>query len=153
MTENNTEIIVEVTIDAPLEKVWRFFTEPEHIKEWNQASEDWYTPKAENDLRMNGAFNYRMEAIDGSAGFDFGGTYDEILFPKIIAYTLGDGRKVHITFNEDRDMVHIIEKFEPEKMNPIEMQKSGWQAILDNFKSYVEEILHTKQKPEGSTTF
>ncbi len=137
--DTTKEIVVEIDINAPVEKVWKFFTEPEHIVNWNNASWDWYTPKAENDLRVNGAFNYRMEAIDNSMGFDFAGTYDEILFEKIIAYTIGDGRKVHITFNAGSDVTHIIEKFEPESINSIEKQKSGWQAILDNFKRYTEE--------------
>ncbi len=141
MTENNNEIVVETLVDAPVEKVWRFFTEEKHIVNWNNASTDWHTPKAENDLRTNGIFNYRMEAKDGSFGFDFGGTYDEILFQKIIAYTLGDGRKVHITFNEDGRATRIIEKFEAEKVNSLEKQKSGWQAILDSFKKYTEEYL------------
>ncbi len=145
MSENSKEIMVEVVVNAPVEKVWRFFTEPKHIINWNNASADWHTPKAENDLRVNGKFNYRMEAKHGSTGFDFGGTYDEVLPQKIIAYTMGDGRKVHITFNEGTGTTHIIEKFEPEKMNSIESQKSGWQAILDNFKKYTEEKLRAKQ--------
>ncbi len=140
MLENSNEIIVETTVDSPLEKVWDFFTEPKHIINWNHASDDWHTTKAENNLTVNGTFNYRMEAIDGSSGFDFWGAYNEILFQKIIAYTIGDGRKVHITFNgEIGGRTQIIEKFESENTNSIEKQKSGWQAILDNFKKYTEE--------------
>ncbi len=136
----NSQIIIETTINAPIEKVWSYFTEPQHIMKWNNASEDWYTPSAVNDLKPNGIFNYRMEAKDGSAGFDFGGKYDEVISQKIIAYTLGDERKIHITFNtDDINVTRIIEKFEPEKVNPIEKQKEGWQAILNNFKKYTEE--------------
>ncbi len=137
MTENS-QIIVETTVNAPVEKVWKYFTEPRHILNWNYASEDWHTPTATNDLELNGIFNYRMEAKDGSAGFDFAGKYDEVMFQSIIAYTLNDGRKVHVTFNEDLGTTRVIEKFEPEKINSPEMQKDGWQAILNNFKKYTE---------------
>jgi uncharacterized protein YndB with AHSA1/START domain len=137
-TQNNSAIKVEADVKAPIKKVWGFWTAPEHITKWNQASGDWHSPRAENDLREGGKFVTRMEAKDGSAGFDFGGTYDQVEKNKLIAYTMDDGRKVEIHFSEDGDTTHVIETFEPEEENSREMQQSGWQAILDNFKKYVE---------------
>src|SRR4051794_7700171 len=137
-TQNKTIITVENTIDAPKEKVWEYFTKPEHITKWNNASEDWYTPRAENDLRAGGNFVYRMEAKDGSFGFDFGGVYDAITTNKNIEYTIGDGRKVKITFSADGEKTKVTESFEAETTNSIELQKGGWQSILDNFKKYAE---------------
>jgi len=131
-------ITVETTVNAGLDKVWRFWTEPEHIKNWNNASPDWHTPKAENDLRKGGRFSSRMEAKDGSMGFDFGGTYDEVVLHKQIKYTLDDDRKVDITFAKADEGLSIKEIFEPESQNSTDMQKQGWQAILDNFKKYIE---------------
>lgn len=136
--ENNKTINISATVNAPVEKVWECWTEPEHIKKWNNASEDWHTPVAENDLRVGGKFLSRMEAKDGSFGFDFGGVYDEVKLNEVIAYTLGDERKVRITFTDLGDKTEINEAFEAEDTNSIEMQKSGWQAILDNFKRYTE---------------
>lgn len=138
-TTNNAKVTVKATIQAPVDKVWEFWTEPVHITKWNQASEDWHTTRAENDLRAGGKFSSRMEAKDGSFGFDFGGTYDEVKLNESIAYTLGDGRKVNITFKSQDNETEIIETFDAETMNPIEMQQQGWQAILDNFKKYAEQ--------------
>lgn len=126
------------TIDAPVEKVWRLWTSPEHITKWNTASDDWHTTSAENDLRVGGKFLSRMEAKDGSFGFDFGGTYDEVKPNELIRYTLGDGRKVIVLFHSNTNTTTIESSFEPEGTNSLEMQKNGWQAILDNFKKYVE---------------
>jgi uncharacterized protein YndB with AHSA1/START domain len=137
-TPGKTIITVENTIDAPVEKVWQYWTMPEHITQWNYASDDWHTPRAENDLRAGGSFISRMEAKDGSFGFDFGGVYDAITTNEYIEYTLGDGRKVKITFTTDGNKTKISESFEAESINAIEMQKGGWQAILDNFKKYTE---------------
>jgi uncharacterized protein YndB with AHSA1/START domain len=137
-TQNKTAITVESTIDAPKEKVWEYFTKPEHITKWNNASDDWFTPRAENDLRVGGNFVYRMEAKDGSFGFDFGGTYDEVKNNELIEYTIGDGRKVKINFSGDGNKTKVTENFEAENMNSTELQKTGWQAILDNFKKYTE---------------
>src|SRR6478672_10793606 len=109
-TENQT-ITVETTVAAPIGKVWEYWTEPTHIKKWNNASDDWHTPQAENDLRVGGKFSARMEAKDGSFGFDFGGVYDEVVTNKRIAYTLGDDRTVEIDFTETADGVHILETF------------------------------------------
>lgn len=131
-------ITVQATVNASIEKVWTLWTEPAHIKNWNNASPDWHTPAAENDVRTGGKFNIRMEAKDGSFGFDFGGVYDEVKLHQLIAYTMGDGRKVKVTFVAKGNVTEVIEVFEPESQNPIEMQRGGWQAILDNFKKYTE---------------
>jgi len=135
---SNTLITIEANINAPAEKVWKTWSEPEHIMKWNNASEDWHTTKAENDLRAGGKFLSRMEAKDGSFGFDFAGIYTHVKPHELIAYTLGDGRKVSITFTSQGMSTHIKNEFEAENENPVEMQKAGWQAILDNFKKYVE---------------
>lgn len=138
--ETNKKAMITVTADvaAPVEKVWEYWSAPNHITKWSNASDDWHTPRAENDLRQGGSFLSRMEARDGSMGFDFGGVYDEVKEHQLIAYTMGDGRKVRVTFSADGNTTHIVESFEPESENPEEMQRTGWQAILDNFKKYVE---------------
>jgi uncharacterized protein YndB with AHSA1/START domain len=138
--ENTHTISVKAVIDAPLEKVWRLWTHPDHIKKWNNASEDWHTPHAEVDLRPGGKFLSRMEAKDGSAGFDFVGEYTTVAPMTAIAYTLEDGRKVEIHFSEENGKTTVTEKFEPENMHSLELQQTGWQAILDNFKIYTENI-------------
>ncbi|MGZ7444670.1 SRPBCC family protein [Paenibacillus sp. TH7-28] len=135
---NPVMITVEAIVHAPVESVWKYWTEPTHITKWNQASEDWHTPYAENDLRAGGKFVSRMEAKDGSFGFDFGGVYDEVNINESISYTLGDGRKVKIDFIRQGGDTKITESFEAEETNAIEMQQAGWQAILDNFKKYAE---------------
>ncbi len=137
---NNQVITIEATIDAPIEKVWQCFIEPEHIKHWNSASDDWHTTAAENDLRVGGKFLFRMEAKDGSFGFDFFGIYDEVNLNKTIAYTLGDERKVKATFHSEDNKTKVIQAFEAESTNSMEMQKAGWQSILDHFKRYVEDL-------------
>ncbi|MBP2240961.1 uncharacterized protein YndB with AHSA1/START domain [Cytobacillus eiseniae] len=134
------KIMVEATIHVPVKKVWEYWTEPIHITKWNHASEDWHTPLAENDLRAGGKFLSRMEAKDGSFGFDFSGIYDEIRINEYIAYTLDDGRKVTITFTSHGNDTIVSEIFDAESENPIEMQKSGWEAIVDNFKRYAESL-------------
>ncbi len=111
---------------------------PEHIVDWNFASDDWQCPKASNDLRPGGAFSSRMEAKDGSAGFDFGGVYDEVVPFQKIAYTIADGRKVEVTFQEEGGKTRVTETFDMENENPEEMQREGWQAVLLNFKRSVE---------------
>lgn len=133
-----TMITVSAAINAPVAKVWDAWTKPEHITKWNNASEDWHTPKAENDLRKGGAFSSRMEAKDGSMGFDFGGVYDDVKNHELIAYTMGDGRTVSILFESEGNTTNVTETFEAESSNPIEMQQGGWQSILDNFKQYAE---------------
>jgi uncharacterized protein YndB with AHSA1/START domain len=139
MSTNKTiDITVETTVNVPVEKAWEYFTKPEHITKWNFASDDWHSPVAENDLRPGGKFSYRMEARDESFGFDFGGVYNAVEEHKLIEYTIGDGRKVKIAFSGNDKTTHITEVFEAEGTNPVEMQKNGWQAILNNFKKYAE---------------
>ncbi len=135
-------VTVEATIEAPIERVWECWTSPEHITQWNNASDDWHTPSATNDLREGGSFLYRMEAKDKSFGFDFGGTYTKVVDQKHIEYTIDDGRTVSIQFVEEDGKTHITETFQAEDINPIEMQKQGWQSILDTFKKYAEK--HSK---------
>jgi uncharacterized protein YndB with AHSA1/START domain len=135
-----TSITVEAVVNAPVDKVWKCWTSPEHIINWNNASDDWHTPWAENDIRTGGKFLARMEAKDGSVGFDFGGVYDDVKINELISYTIGDGRKVTVLFTDHGSATTVIETFEAEDVNSIELQRSGWQAILDNFKKYVEEI-------------
>lgn len=138
-TNNKTSITVSVNINANLETVWNKFTLPEHIIHWNFASDDWCSPKAENDLRVGGKFHSRMEAKDGSFGFDFEGTYLQVKPMEFIEYILADERKVKILFETKEHQTLITETFDAENENPIEMQKGGWQAILNNFKKYVEQ--------------
>jgi len=134
------QIMIGTIVNQPFDTVWKVWTLPQHIIAWNNASEDWYTPSAENDIRAGGSFHYKMAARDGSFSFDFSGKYDEVIFGQKIAYTLGDGRKVVVDFIGMDGGVKIIETFEAEDTNSLEMQKAGWQAILDNFKKYAETI-------------
>ncbi len=136
--ETQKTITVKTTVKAPVEKVWKNWSTPEDIVRWNNASDDWHTTRAENDLRAGGKFLARMEAKDGSAGFDFGGIYDEVKPNELIKYTLGDDRKVSVIFSSVGEETKVTETFEAEKTNPLEMQRAGWQAILDNFKKYTE---------------
>jgi uncharacterized protein YndB with AHSA1/START domain len=136
--EKRKTVTVTVEIEAPIEKVWEFWTEPEHITHWNFAQDDWECPSAENDLRKDGRFNIRMAAKDGSAGFDFEGTYTHVKTHQIIEYVMSDGRKVNILFDDKNGMTHVTETFDIELIHSEELQRSGWQAILDNFKKYVE---------------
>ena len=132
-------ITVQTKINASLEKVWKFWTKPEHIKNWAFASPEWHAPAAENDLNVGGKFSTTMAAKDGSMSFDFGGEYTLVKQNEAINYIMDDGRSAEITFKETADGVEIIESFDPETQNPEEMQRGGWQAILDNFKNYVEK--------------
>lgn len=143
-----TIIKVEATIGIPVEKVWEFWNNPQHIVNWNYASEDWYCPKAENDLREGGKLKARMEAKDGSSGFDFEGIYDKVKPNEFIAYTIGDGRKVTLDFKNNGASTTITEAFEAEGTNPVEMQRQGWQAILNNFKKYAEKVETKAESPE-----
>ncbi len=137
-TSDKTVITVTTTIFAPIEKVWDYWTDPKHIMQWNNASDDWHTPKAENDLRTGGKFLSRMEAKDGSMGFDFIGVYSTVEPYNHIAYAMEDGRLVDIYFKVKNGSTEIIESFEAENENPIELQQAGWQSILNNFKNYTE---------------
>ncbi|WP_178022160.1 SRPBCC family protein [uncultured Paenibacillus sp.] len=138
-TNQPTKVTVQAVIQAPIDKVWSYWTEPDHITKWNQASDDWHAPRAENDLRAGGTFLTRMEAKDGSMGFDFGGVYDEVKTHELISYTLGDGRRVEITFAAEGQGTKVVETFDAESTHPVEFQQAGWQAIMDNFKKYAEE--------------
>jgi uncharacterized protein YndB with AHSA1/START domain len=137
-TKNSTAITVETNIQAPVEKVWNYWTAPEHIMNWCQASDDWHAPAATNDLRVGGEFSTTMAAKDGSFSFDFGGKYDQVIPHKLIEYTMSDGRRVKVTFSSEGTQTNVVETFDPEDTNPLEMQRGGWQAILDNFKKYTE---------------
>lgn len=137
--EVTNQLTVETVINAPLEKIWELWTEPRHIQQWNAASPDWHCPSATNDLRAGGKFLYRMEAKDKSVGFDFDGTYAEVSPQSRIAYALADGRKVVVSFTKTAPArVKVSETLEMEKINPAEMQRLGWQAILNAFRTYVE---------------
>jgi len=134
-----TIITVRTTIFAPVEKVWNLWTDPAHIIHWNYASDDWHTPKAENDLRVGGRFLARMEAKDGSAGFDFTGKYSKVEQYRQLEYIMDDGRNVQVLFIPQGNVTTVMEAFEAEQTNPARMQQVGWQAILDNFREYVEK--------------
>ena len=138
-TAEKAFVTVQTIISAPVEKVWNFWTNTKHIIHWNFASDDWHCPKAENDIRKGGKFNWRMEAKDGSFGFDFNGEYNTVVPNELIEYTIEDGRKVKIIFAGEGNQTHVAEIFEAETQNPADMQKNGWQAILNNFKKYVEK--------------
>lgn len=135
---STSSITVEMKVNAPLEKVWDYWTNPQHIVNWNCASEDWHAPHATNDLRVGGKFNSRMEAKDGSMGFDFEGEYTKVEQHIEIEYVLADARKVNIRFDSDGKETTVTETFDPENENTLELQRAGWQAILDNFKRYTE---------------
>lgn len=137
-TEGKKTIIVQVTINAPVERVWKNWISPDDIVKWNYASAEWHTPEAKNDLRIGGRFLYRMEAKDGSSGFDFAGVYSEVKPDELIEYTLGDNRKVKVVFAARENKTDVIETFEAEDINPVEQQRAGWLSILNNFKRHVE---------------
>lgn len=139
MENNKVKITVETLVKVSIENAWVYWTMPEHIKAWNNASEDWHSPIAVNDLRVGGRFVTRMEAKDGSVGFDFSGKYDAVTPFSLIAYTLDDERQVKITFTEKDGETLIVETFEAESENSIELQQNGWQSIMDNFKRYAEQ--------------
>jgi uncharacterized protein YndB with AHSA1/START domain len=137
-TITKTIITVRATVNAPAETVWKHWTSPESVTRWNNASDDWHSPKASNDLRQGGRFNYRMEARDGSMGFDFEGTYDKVIENKQIDYTILDGRKVKITFSAEGEKTEVVETFEAEGTHSLEQQRDGWQSIMNNFKKFAE---------------
>jgi uncharacterized protein YndB with AHSA1/START domain len=132
-------IKIDITILAPVQKVWEYFNTPEHITKWNFAHESWQCPSSENDLRTGGRFKTRMEAKDGSFGFDLEGIYDEVIPNEKIKYHLEDGRQVEVYFEAvDENTTKVTEIFDPEKQNSAEMQRDGWYSILNNFHKYVE---------------
>ncbi len=138
-TTQKTVITIEATVKAPVDKVWKYWSEPNHITKWAFASEDWHAPSAENDLRTGGKFSTTMAAKDGSFSFEFGGVYDKVETNKTINYTIGDGRKVMTSFLPSGNETKIVQSFEAEDQNSIDMQRGGWQAILNNFKNYTEK--------------
>ena len=130
-------ITVQTTINAPIEKVWKYWTEPQHIVNWTFASDDWEAPYSENDLRIGGKFKTVMSAKDKSSSFDFNGVYTDVKVHEIIAYDIEGGRHVTIIFLTKPDGVEVTETFDAEDINSVELQRTGWQAILENFKKYV----------------
>lgn len=133
----STKITVSSPVTAPIQKVWDAWNNPSDIKVWNTAHPEWHCPSSENDLRVGGSFKHRMEARDGSFGFDFGGIYDTVIPQKEISYTMADGRTVKTIFEEQDNQVVITTTFDPEIENTIELQQQGWQAILNSFVQYV----------------
>lgn len=132
-------ITLNITILADVEKVWQLYTEPKHILKWNFAEETWHCTKAENDVKIGGNFNYRMESKKEKFGFNFAGTYDEVIPFELLKFHLDDGRHVEVRFNKiDDHTTEIVEIFQPENDNLIDMQRDGWYAILNNFHKYVE---------------
>lgn len=138
--ESPAKITVSITTPITLEKAWEVWANPEHIVNWNFASDDWCAPRASNDLKIGGTFSYRMEAKDGSFGFDLNGTYTNVKPLELIEYSLEDNRKVSILFESKDNETHIIQTFEAENQNPLEMQQFGWQAIMNHYKLYAEKI-------------
>jgi uncharacterized protein YndB with AHSA1/START domain len=134
----SNKIIVNSTINADVNKVWGYYTQPEHITKWNFADPSWQCPSAVNDMCIGGKYSARMEAKDGSFGFDFEAIYDEIIDGKQFTYTMPDGRQVTVVFNKKGSRTEVDVTFDAETQNPVEFQKNGWQAILDNFKKYTE---------------
>lgn len=133
------KVKIDITILAPVEKVWDYFNDPKHITKWNFAHESWCCPSSENNLKPGGKFNNRMEAKDGSFGFDFIGVYDEVIPNERLKYHIEDGREVEVIFEKiDGNTTKVTEIFDPEKQNSVEMQREGWYAILNNFHKYVE---------------
>jgi uncharacterized protein YndB with AHSA1/START domain len=135
-----TNITVQATVNVSPARAWQLWNGPEHIVKWNFAVPEWHTPRASNDLKVGGKLKSRMEAKDGSMGFDFEGTYTELKENELIEYLIADGRKVTIHFKAKGSGTEITETFEAEGVNPVEMQRNGWQAILNNFKKYAESL-------------
>ena len=132
------KITIETLVKAPLDQVWETWNNPADIEQWCTAVESWHTTGSTVDLRVGGTFHSRMEAKDGSMGFDFDGTYTRVVPKRLIEYRIADGREVSIEFTDGAGGVHVKETFDAETENPPEMQRQGWQAILDNFARYVE---------------
>lgn len=135
---DKSPITIETEIKAPIQKVWKYWNEPSHIEKWAFAAEDWEASGAENDLRVGGTFKTTMSAKDKSASFDFGGVYNSVIENELIEYDMDDSRHVSVKFSQTADGTKIIQTFDPENENPEELQKSGWQSILNNFKNYAE---------------
>lgn len=137
-------ITIETLVHAPINLVWDTWNSPNHVVHWNHASDDWHSPKADNNFVVGGKFVYRMEAKDNSFGFDFSGTYEEIVDKKRVVTRLDDNRLVKTEFYGENDSVRIVETFEAEDQNSIELQREGWSAILNNYKLYTESLQQNK---------
>ncbi|MBI4136743.1 SRPBCC domain-containing protein [Candidatus Roizmanbacteria bacterium] len=135
---NKNPITVETTINAPMQKVWDYWNKPEHITKWAFADDTWKAPSAENDVRTGGKFKTVMAAKDKSAQFDFTGVYTNVNEHELIEYDMDDGRHVKVEFAETPEGINVTETFDPENENPEDVQRGGWQAMLDNFKKYAE---------------
>lgn len=138
--DTSSAITVTALVNIPIEIVWKVWIRPVHIKNWNNASPDWFTPFAKNNLNVGGRFNYRMESCDGSFGFDFEGIYLKVETEKLIEFVLADGRNVVVSFEKEGASIRVRQTFEPEQENSIQLQHQGWQAILNNFKRYAESL-------------
>ena len=138
-------ITVKATIDAGRKNVWTAWTTPDHVINWNHASDDWHTPHAENELTEGGKFTYRMEAKDGSMAFDFTGVFTKVEPSELLVFRLDDGRMVEVNFVEEGDKTTVVESFDPHPEQPLELQRQGWQAIMDNFKKYVEALRQAQE--------
>jgi uncharacterized protein YndB with AHSA1/START domain len=135
---NTKNITIDCVVKSSVQNVWNVYTEPRHIVNWNFASDDWHCPRVENDMKVGGKYLARMEAKDGSFGFDFQAVYDKVVLQQKLSYILEDGRKVTTLFEPLNDAVKVTTTFEAENQNPLDMQKAGWQSILNNFKKYTE---------------
>lgn len=141
MDQSQGKITISATVNVPLQKAWDYYTQPEHIVKWNAADKTWHTVRATNDVRTGGKFLSRMEPKDDPAGgFDFEGTYDEVVDQKSMKYTMSDKREVELLFSGDENSTEITINFDPENENAREYQAEGWQSILNNFKSYAESL-------------
>jgi uncharacterized protein YndB with AHSA1/START domain len=134
----SNKIIITATVGADSKKVWEYYTKPEHITKWNFADPSWQCPYATNDMKVGGKYSARMEAKDGSFGFDFEAVYNEIILGEKFVYAMPDGRQAAVVFRKVGDKTEVTVSFDPETQNPVEFQKNGWQSILDNFKKYAE---------------
>lgn len=135
---NPTKITIHTKVSADIQKTWDYYTDPKHIIRWNFASDDWQCPIASNDMRIGGKYSARMEAKDGSFGFDFEAIYNEITEGQGFVYTMPDDRQVNVYFQSQGNLTEIRIIFDAEKENAVDLQKNGWQSILNNFKNYVE---------------
>lgn len=135
---DTTKITIQVVVAADRQKVWNCYTQPEHITKWNFATDTWHCPAASNDMRVGGKYLARMEAKDGSFAFDFEAVYNEIVDGEKFTYTMPDNREIQVSFEKMDDKTRVTVTFDPENVNPVDLQRDGWQSILDNFRRYAE---------------
>ncbi len=136
---DTSKITIQAVVAADRQKVWDCYTQPEHITKWNFATDTWHCPAASNDMRVGGKYLARMEAKDGSFAFDFEAVYNEIVDGEKFTYTMPDNREIQVSFEQTDDKTRVTVTFDPENENPVDLQRSGWQSILDNFRKYAEE--------------